>query len=362
MFNISCSKGKRVEYCYNIYEYLDNLSPTYSSCPLFFSSRGTMLNLVYTSRIALETQGLYDNAYRITKLENGSFAVPLSEAGSQYFHNLIDSKDSFPQNFVGCFLAKTQLPPSKKELAKTSSDHVLLHKAMEQLLSQFNLTSNETDDLLSDLPSSWEKHGDLILLPSSAFTHEAWSQLSHRTKNTSTVASRSQEPPIHSTIIWNTVASVLKCKRLAINDRVKCDKYRSSSATLVLGNDGWVEHIDNGVKYTFDITKVMFSSGNVTEKLRVAGFKCEGETVLDLYAGIGYFTLPYLVHAKAELVHACEWNSDAVDALERGLEANRVKGRCVVHYGDNRTVSECTCVYVCIALSPGHLQRAGKVA
>ena len=29
----------------------------------------------------------------------------------------------------------------------------------------------------------------------------------------------------------------------------------------------------------------MFSIGNITEKIRVAGFDCTGETVVDLYAG-----------------------------------------------------------------------------
>lgn len=38
-------------------------------------------------------------------------------------------------------------------------------------------------------------------------------------------------------------------------------------------------------RYEFDVTKCMFSSGNITEKLRVAGFDCRGETVVDLYAG-----------------------------------------------------------------------------
>lgn len=38
--------------------------------------------------------------------------------------------------------------------------------------------------------------------------------------------------------------------------------------------------------YEFDVTKCMFSSGNITEKLRVAGFDCRGETVVDLYAGV----------------------------------------------------------------------------
>jgi len=59
----------------------------------------------------------------------------------------------------------------------------------------------------------------------------------------------------------------------------------------------------------------MFSAGNAPERHRVAKFRCEGEVVVDMFAGIGYFTLPYLIHAGAQLVHACEWNPNAVIAL-----------------------------------------------
>lgn len=38
-------------------------------------------------------------------------------------------------------------------------------------------------------------------------------------------------------------------------------------------------------RYEFDVTKCMFSAGNITEKLRVSQFDCRGETVVDLYAG-----------------------------------------------------------------------------
>lgn len=46
-------------------------------------------------------------------------------------------------------------------------------------------------------------------------------------------------------------------------------------------------------RYEFDVTKCMFSAGNITEKLRVSKFDCRGETVVDLYAGeiIGFFSL-----------------------------------------------------------------------
>jgi len=55
--------------------------------------------------------------------------------------------------------------------------------------------------------------------------------------------------------------------------------------------------------------------------------------------GIGYFTLPYLVHAAAAFAHACEWNDHAVEALRRNLVLNGVQDRCRVHHGDSRQVS-----------------------
>ena len=80
----------------------------------------------------------------------------------------------------------------------------------------------------------------------------------------------------------------------------------------------------------------MFSIGNITEKLRVAAFKCENEVVVDLFAGIGYFVLPYLIHAKAKHVHACEINPHAIKALKMNLSANKARDRCTIHEGDNR--------------------------
>ena len=38
-------------------------------------------------------------------------------------------------------------------------------------------------------------------------------------------------------------------------------------------------------RYSYDVTKCMFSSGNITEKIRIAKLNCNEETVVDLYAG-----------------------------------------------------------------------------
>ncbi|CAH1239705.1 TRMT12 [Branchiostoma lanceolatum] len=137
---------------------------------------------------------------------------------------------------------------------------------------------------------------------------------------------------------WRLIAESLGGSRLARKGNIQNDPYRSPRVELLLGNDGWVEHTDNGIRYSFEVTRCMFSRGNIREKLRVAGMDCEGETVVDLYAGIGYFTLPFLVHGKAAEVHACEWNPAAVEALQRNLQINRVQKRCTVYHGDNREV------------------------
>jgi len=58
--------------------------------------------------------------------------------------------------------------------------------------------------------------------------------------------------------------------------------------------------------------------------------------VLDMYAGIGYYTLPALVHGKARHVTACEWNVHALSALRYNLKANRVENKATVLEGDCR--------------------------
>ena len=98
----------------------------------------------------------------------------------------------------------------------------------------------------------------------------------------------------------------------------------------------WITVTENGIRQSFDLTRVMFSRGNISEKIRFGKLVQEGEVVLDLYAGIGYFTLPALVHGKAKHVYACEWNPHAVEALRYNLKDNQVNDRATVLVGDCR--------------------------
>lgn len=64
---------------------------------------------------------------------------------------------------------------------------------------------------------------------------------------------------------------------------------------ILVGDNGWVDHRENGILYSLDATKCMFSWGNLSEKLRMARLDCKDEVIVDLFAGIGYYVLPFLV-------------------------------------------------------------------
>ncbi|KAM4012163.1 tRNA wybutosine-synthesizing protein 2 homolog [Anomaloglossus baeobatrachus] len=204
--------------------------------------------------------------------------------------------------------------PVHSKRGRVQSPAQKLHVALYNLLESHGVTW--TQDLESDFPHSWQQHGDLVVFGKDCFSSSIWKPLGDQ--------------------LWSSIACSLGVERLAKQGCVLNDGLRSPNVTLLLGDHGWVEHKDNGIRYTFDLTKCMFSAGNIVEKQRIATLKCSEEIVVDLYAGIGYFTLPFLVHASAAFVHACEWNPHAVTALMRNLELNNVLQKCQIHEGDNR--------------------------
>ncbi|XP_078067756.1 tRNA wybutosine-synthesizing protein 2 homolog [Mustelus asterias] len=259
----------------------------------------------------LETNGILDSAYRLQKQPDGSVALPVlcSKLSQLHLLNLCD----IVAPGSTCTFTQMKNPISSKK-SSVKSCHQQLQEELFELVKLNGLLWN--DQLTHDLPQVWKRHGDMIVLNEGAFQADIWKTL---------------EPEV-----WMVVANALRVKRIAKAGRVSADGFRTPKVTLLLGDDAWVHHIDNGIRYTFDVTKCMFSSGNITEKLRISSLDCTGEVVVDLYAGIGYFTLPFLMHAGAAFVHACEWNPHAVAALVKNLELNKMSHRCRIHKSDNR--------------------------
>lgn len=105
---------------------------------------------------------------------------------------------------------------------------------------------------------------------------------------------------------------------------------------IVMGDETTTIHKENGVRYELDVMKVMFSSGNIRERLRMAHVCEPGETVVDMFAGIGYFSLPMAVHSSPAKVICIEKNPIAYSHLERNTHLNRVEDVMTPVLGDCR--------------------------
>ncbi|GJN32451.1 hypothetical protein PR202_gb20963 [Eleusine coracana subsp. coracana] len=196
-------------------------------------------------------------------------------------------------SFHGSFL-KDELAISRKP---SKSPQVIMKELVSLLLEKKGMPPQ----LLEQLPTRWETLGNIIILPKTCFKDSLWESVSEE--------------------LWPLVAKALSAQRLARQGKIMPNGTRDSTLEL-LRNFAW---------------------DSLIVEMRV----------VDLFAGIGYFVLPFLVKANAKLVYACEWNPHALMALRRNVSDNHVADRCIVLEGDNRvTAPKGVADRVCLGLLP----------
>ncbi|KAI9231407.1 hypothetical protein MVEG_08586 [Podila verticillata NRRL 6337] len=233
--------------------------------------------------------------------------------------------------------------------------------------------------LLASIPQKWEHYSDFTLLPPSAFLAEPWPQvLKHLVQVDHTQPQKHSSALLIMEQLEKLVQDALGSSHIArkaiipVQDILRRPKIRPLTGDWGIHNrfKSWIEHdqvglldhhtvqdqqqvealthaadaepttenfasaywamtCQNQVWYSWAPMFTMFSAGNITEKERVAHsrpiFDARDKIVVDLYAGIGYFTLVYLLHAGARTVHACEWNPWSVEGLARGADRNGIR-------------------------------------
>ncbi len=133
-----------------------------------------------------------------------------------------------------------------------------------------------------------------------------------------------------------TYANVLGA-RTVLRERAHIEGvYRIPDMEVLWGEGTETVHLENGILYKLDAARLMFSSGNIDEKLRMAALDCRGEIVVDMFAGIGYFTLPLALHARAARVISCEINPLAFHYLCENVRLNGLENVVEPVLGDNR--------------------------
>ena len=174
--------------------------------------------------------------------------------------------------------------------------------------------------VVSRLPDKWEKIGTVVTI-----------RLPDELR-------RYQE------IIGKAYAEVLDCTTVLNDVGGISGVYREPFVEVISGSSMTETiHTENGIRFKLDPQKIMFSSGNMRERQRMATISNRHETVVDLFAGIGYFTLPMAVYSKPKMVFACEINPLAYRYLRANVVLNHVTDIVEPLLGDNRKIAPKDC-------------------
>ncbi|MCG7843979.1 MAG: hypothetical protein MIO90_00945, partial [Methanomassiliicoccales archaeon] len=81
----------------------------------------------------------------------------------------------------------------------------------------------------------------------------------------------------HRSEIAEAYAKVLKARTVLLEKGIIQGTERRPDVELLFGTVTETTHLESGIMYRLDPTKVMFSSGNFDEKQRMAALDCRGE-------------------------------------------------------------------------------------
>lgn len=115
--------------------------------------------------------------------------------------------------------------------------------------------------------------------------------------------------------------------------------YRTREFSIIAGEPKTETiHKEYGCKYYVDLAKAYFSPRLSYEHKRVASLVKEGETVIDLFAGVGPFAIQIAKTHENVRVYAVDVNPYAVDFLKRNIRLNRVENKVHPILGDAKQV------------------------
>jgi tRNA (guanine37-N1)-methyltransferase len=97
-------------------------------------------------------------------------------------------------------------------------------------------------------------------------------------------------------------------------------------------------HLEYGCKYFLDITKVYFSPRLSQEHNRVASLVESEEVIVDLFAGVGPFSIPIAKKNPESKIFSIDINPSAIEFLKKNIRINKVNNKIIPYSGDARSI------------------------
>ncbi len=101
---------------------------------------------------------------------------------------------------------------------------------------------------------------------------------------------------------------------------------RTRNVEVIAGeNRTTTTHTEYGLRFELDIASVYFSPRLAHERKRIADQVGDREIVIDMFAGVGPFSIMIARHSKADKICAIDLNPAAVEFLKQNIEKNRAE-------------------------------------
>ncbi|MFZ2498198.1 class I SAM-dependent methyltransferase [Methanosarcina sp.] len=234
------------------------------------------------ARLEVLAADIFDDTRKIRqiKTEEGTFLeIPVTEAAEEK---------------AGDYPLTEQKNP--EFLEKTGS----LKECLKEFLSEAEL---------SCVPSGWHILGDIIIVS----IPESLEEKKH--------------------LIARALLSMYPKCRSVVRDLGIEGQFRQPKRELLLGSGTETIHKEHGCFFKQDVTKVMYSKGNLEERKRMSKLG-GGEVVVDMFAGIGYFSIPMAVHSKPKKITSIEINPESFAYLKENIRLNKIEDIIIPINGD----------------------------
>jgi tRNA (guanine37-N1)-methyltransferase len=97
-------------------------------------------------------------------------------------------------------------------------------------------------------------------------------------------------------------------------------------------------HRESGCSFSVDVQKCYFSPRLSGERTRIANLVQHNETVINMFAGVGCFSIVIATRANGTKIYSIDINPEAVKFMTENIRLNRVYGNVFPLQGDAKTV------------------------
>lgn len=135
---------------------------------------------------------------------------------------------------------------------------------------------------------------------------------------------------VYGDIIGKAIASIAKGVRVVYSSSATEGEFRVRKLVRLWGEgSGETVHVEYGIKMVVDVEKVYFNPTLSYEHWRVSEEVTDGERVLDLFSGIGPYSL-HIASKRRATCFAVDSNPWAALYLARSITLNKLLGKIVI--------------------------------